>query len=136
MKRFHVIILCAVALLALGACTRAVLMPAPAITVPTGVSQDQVKTAVVTALDGRGWTVDKLQDGNILATLHLRDHTATIRVTYDTQAVHIAYVSSSNLEYRQSRGVRYIHRNYNGWISFLEQDIRRNLQNALVLTNS
>jgi len=130
MKQFNRVLLIASALLALAACTRAVLMPAPVIMVPAGVGQGQVKAAIVNALDGRGWSIDKLQDGNILTTLHLRDHTATVRVTYDTNSVHISYVSSTNLEYRTEKGVRYIHRNYNGWIGFLEQDIRRNLQNA------
>lgn len=133
MKRYLIPALFGLAVFALGACTRAVLVPAQPITVPSGVRPAQVKHAVINALDGRGWTVDKVEDGTILTTLHLRDHTATVRVTYDTHFVHIRYVSSSNLEYSQRGATRYIHRNYNGWIGFLEQDIRRNLQNASTL---
>lgn len=132
MKRLAIIVLAGLTLFALGACTRAVLAPVPAITVPAGVGQPQVKQAILTALNGRGWTIDKVQEDTILTTLHLRDHTATVRITYDTHSVQIAYVSSTNLEYSQHGSTRYIHRNYNGWVGFLEQDIKRNLQNASI----
>ncbi len=132
MKRFSMIVLAGLAVIALAACTREALVPAQPVAIPQGVAQPQVKRAIENALDSRGWTIDKEQDGNILSTLHLRDHTATIRITYDAQFVHIAYVSSTNLEYSQRGSTRYIHRNYNGWVSFLEQDIKRNLQNATV----
>ncbi|RAP59426.1 hypothetical protein [Oleiagrimonas sp. MCCC 1A03011] len=129
MKRFALATLACVALLAVSACTKAVLKPAPAISVPAGISQAQVKKSIVSALEGRKWTLDKIEDGTILSTLHLRDHTATIRITYNTQAVNITYLRSTNLEYSQRGSTRYIHRNYNGWINYLEQDITRNLQN-------
>ena len=132
MKRFATIVLTGLTALILAACTEAPLKPAPDMSIPAGVSQAQVKTSIEHALVGRGWTLDKVQDGDILTTLHLRDHAATVHITYDAKAVHIAYVSSSNLNFRQRGSQRYIHRNYNGWITFLEQDIQRNLQNSSV----
>ena len=132
MKRFTMIVLTGLAALTLGACTSQPLVTAQPIAVPSGVTQPQVQRAIDNALDSRGWTIDKTEDGNILSTLHLRDHTATVRITYDTQSVKIAYVSSTNLDYSQRGSRRYIHRNYNGWVGFLEQDIKRNLQNATV----
>ena len=132
MKRYLIPVLFGLAVFALGACTRAILLPAQPIRVPQGVTQAQVKQSIVSALDGRGWSVDKVQDGKILTTLRLREHTATVRITYDTKTVHITYVNSSNLEYSQHGNTRYIHRNYNGWIGFLEQDIKRNLRNASI----
>jgi hypothetical protein len=136
MKRYTMFALVALAVFALGACTRAVLLPAQPILVPHGVTQPQVKQSIISALDGRGWSVDKAQDGKILTTLRLRDHTATVRINYNTKTVHITYVSSSNLEYSQHGNTRYIHRNYNGWVGFLEQDIKRNLQNASIYNKS
>lgn len=123
------------AALALVACTSAPLKPAAPIAVPAGVSQAQVKAGIISALEGRGWTLDSIADGDILSTLHLREHTATIHTTYDAAAVHLTYVRSTNLNYRESGSRRSIHRNYNGWIDYLEQDIRRNLQNTHALEN-
>ncbi len=116
--------------LLLAACTIAPLKPAAPISVPTQLSQMQVRNAIITSLTGRGWTIDHSGHGNILSTLNLRGHSATIRVNYNRSTVSIAYVSSSDLEYRLKDGKPYIHRNYNGWIGYLEQDIRRNLQNT------
>jgi hypothetical protein len=49
-------------------------------------------------------------------------------VTYDDNQVRIAYVDSSNLDYMDKRGTRYIHPNYLGWIGFLVNDIGTNLK--------
>ncbi len=118
------------AVLVLAGCTLAPLKPAAPISVPAQLSQTQVRNAIITSLTGRGWTIDHSGNGNILSTLNLRGHSATIRVNYDRSTVTITYVSSSDLEYRLKDGKPYIHRNYNGWIGYLQQDIRRNLQNA------
>lgn len=117
------------AVLVLAGCTLAPLKPAAPISVPAQLSQTQVRNAIITSLTGRGWTIDHSGNGNVLSTLNLRGHSATIRVNYDRSTVSITYVSSSDLEYRLKDGKPYIHRNYNGWIGYLEQDIRRDLQN-------
>lgn len=116
-------------LLVLAACTSAPLKPAAPVDVLPGLTQNQVKSSIIDALNGRGWTVDEVKDGSIGTTLHLRDHTATIRITFDRTQVRIAYVSSTNLNYRNRAGRQSIHRNYNAWIMYLEQDISRNMQN-------
>jgi hypothetical protein len=132
-RRLKRTVLVFLATLTLVACTSAPLKPAAPISVPVGVSQAQVKTSIINALEGRGWTLDNLADGDILSTLHLREHTATIRITYDAAAVNLTYLRSTNLNYREKGDQRSIHRNYNGWIDYLEQDIRRNLQNTHAL---
>ncbi len=60
-------VLVLLATLALVACTSAPLKPAAPIAVPAGVSQAQVKTSIINALEGRGWTLDNLADGEILS---------------------------------------------------------------------
>ena len=134
-RMLKVTILMLLAALALTACTSAPLKPAAPIAVPPGISQAQVKTSIINALEGRGWTLDKVADGDVLSTLHLREHTATIHITYDATTVRLAYVRSTNLDYRENGSKRNIHRNYNSWIDYLEQDIRRNLQNTNALKN-
>ena len=67
------------------------------------------------------------QPGTIDSTLHLREHVARIKVDYDASQVRIAYVDSSNLDFKEKRGKRYIHGNYLGWIGYLVNDISTNL---------
>jgi hypothetical protein len=99
--------------------------PAP-IAIPATLTQAQVVTEIKRALIGRGWEVTAEQPGEIESTLHLREHVARIKVTYDASQARITYVDSSNLDYTDRRGTRYIHPNYLGWIGFLVNDITTN----------
>lgn len=101
--------------------------PAP-VTIPAGLSGEQVTKDIKRALAGRGWEVTAEQPGRIDARLHLRDHVAVIRVTYDATSVQFAYVDSTNLDFKEKRGQRYIHGNYLGWINYLRTDLTTNLQ--------
>lgn len=101
--------------------------PAP-LAIPAGLTQAQVTKEIKRALVGRGWELTTEQPGQIDSTLHLREHVARIKVTYDDNQVRIAYVDSSNLDYMDKRGTRYIHPNYLGWIGFLVNDIGTNLK--------
>lgn len=122
--------LAAAAAIVISACTTAPLKPAAPISVPAGLSHQQVQQAVVRALEGRTWTLDNVGESVIDTTLHIRDHAVTLKIDYDTSQVSLHYVSSTNLNYRSHGGHPTIHRNYNGWVNFVEQDIRRNLQNS------
>ena len=99
--------------------------PAP-ISIPAGLDQAQVAKEIRRALIGRGWEVTGEQPGQIDSTLHLRDHVA--KVAYDANEVRIGYVGSTNLDYAEKRGKRYIHGNYLGWIGFLVNDITTNFK--------
>ena len=100
--------------------------PGP-IAIPAGLTTAQVTKEIKRALIGRGWTVTGEQPGAIDSTLHLREHVARIKVDYDASQVRIAYIDSSNLDFKEKRGKRYIHGNYLGWIGFLVNDISTNL---------
>ena len=97
------------------------------IAIPAGLTTAQVTKEIKRALIGRGWEVTSEQPGTIDSTLHLRDHVARIKVDHDASQVRISYVDSSNLEFKEKRGKRYIHGNYLGWIGFLVNDISTNL---------
>ena len=101
--------------------------PAP-IAIPAGLTQAQVTKEIKRALVGRGWEITTEQPGEIDSTLHLREHVARIKVAYDASQVRIAYLDSTNLDYTDKRGTRYIHPNYLGWIGFLVNDIGTNLK--------
>lgn len=101
------------------------------IAIPAGLSQEQVVKDIKRALIGRGWSVTAEQPGQIDSTLHLRKHTARIKVTYDQGHVRLAYVGSEELNFKEKNGQRSIHPNYLGWVGFLVNDINTNFAVSL-----
>jgi hypothetical protein len=122
--RFSAIVLSVLSLLAFSGAVQArqapLVDPDP-VAIPAGLSQEK-------AVIGRGWTITAERPGEIESTLNLRTHTAKILVTWDTQAVRIAYVSSVDLDYKERKGKRFIHPNYLGWISNIAKDMGTNMQ--------
>ena len=118
-------------LLSLGAVAQAdpLVDPAP-INVPAGVDPVAVGKAIKQALMYRNWMISMEQPGQIDAKLYLRGNEADIRITYDTSAVHIAYVGSHGLDEGNKDGVRQIHGRYLVWIDYLSGDIGTNLQHS------
>ena len=84
---------------------------------------DQVRTAIVGAGSGLGWTMTPAAPGLVTGRIALRGHTALIDVRYTPTTYSIAYKDSTNLDFRDGQ----IHKNYNGWIENLNRDIRANL---------
>lgn len=101
--------------------------PAP-VAVPAGMTDEMVVKDIKRALAGRGWVITAEEPGKIDAELNLREHWAKIKVTWDGQRVQYSYVDSRNLDYATKRGQPYIHRNFLGWMSYLQQDTSTNLQ--------
>ena len=112
---------------------RAPLVDPDPVAIPAGLTAAQVAADVKRALVGRGWEIVSEQPGQIESTLHLREHVATISVSYDDRQVRFAYVDSSNLDYRVKRGEPQIHSNYLGWIGYLVDDLATNLQVSAAL---
>jgi hypothetical protein len=84
---------------------------------------DQVRTAIVGAGTGLGWTMTPTAPGLVTGRIVLRGHTALIDVRYTATTYTIAYKDSTNLDFRDGQ----IHKNYNGWIENLNREIRGNL---------
>jgi len=91
------------------------------------LSQEELRTLVIATALKRGWQFSVLSHDKLEGRLHVRTHTATVRVRIDQVSFSISYVSSDNLN--ESGGN--IARNYNRWIRNLERDI-----SAAVLTAS
>lgn len=100
------------------------------IAIPAGVDSAKVAKDIKRTLMGRGWSVTNEQPGQIDSTLNLRSHVARIRVTYDAKHVRLAYVDSTDLDYKLKGGKPYIHKNYLGWIGYLTADLSKNLQSS------
>lgn len=100
----------------------------PAIAIPAKLSDKVVVKEIKRALLQRGWEIDSESPGVINSTLHLREHVAKIKVSYGDAQVNLAYVDSTNLDYKKnSNGTEEIHPNYLGWMQFLASDIKANL---------
>lgn len=96
-------------------------------TVPASSVQGtpEMKKAILTALNGRGWLVQQAGNDQILAEITVRGrHHAEIAIPYSASQFQIQYRSSEGLDFKSGK----IHRNYNKWVNILRDDILRNLQ--------
>jgi hypothetical protein len=103
--------------------------PAP-IAVPAGLDDKAVAKAIRLGGAQRGWSVTRQDPGAMELTLNIRTHMAKVGVKYDTQSIQLTYLDSTNLDYEEKKGNRYIHRNYPKWVNNLANDIT--VQLALV----
>lgn len=99
------------------------------IQVPAGKSAEAVKKAVRKAFFDKGWDARDIGPGHLQGK-HTKSgkkesHTAIVDVKFDTKTVRIGYKSSENLNYNKEDGS--IHKTYNGWVKYLEKNIRANL---------
>lgn len=94
-------------------------------TTEQGVAQQDVAGAIMTAGHSLGWIMKEKEPGHILATLHLRSHTAVVDIYYDRTKYSITYKDSTDLNYDGTN----IHSNYNGWIQNLSNAIGVQLSN-------
>jgi hypothetical protein len=127
-RRFLALLLVpAVAFMLMGA---AELVDPDPIAVPAGLAAADVAKAITAGIVRRGWVVTKDDNGQIDATLNIRAHTAKVVIPYNTKEVAIRYVDSTELDYSEKKGKRYIHGNYVKWIRNMQADIQRELQTA------
>ena len=92
--------------------------------VPDGLTSKEVRNAIIQGAANRTWVAKRVEAGHIVATLHIRSHMAQVDIYYDENQYSIRYKNSDNLKYKNG----YIHRNYNGWIEFMNGDIQNELQ--------
>lgn len=85
-----------------------------------------MRSAIVEALGFKRWEILDEEPGKFRAGINVRSHYAEILVSYDATKFEIVYLNSQNLDYRSSKQT--IHRNYNRWIHYLEQEIKSRVQ--------
>jgi hypothetical protein len=104
------------------------------IAVPEGLTRENISKAISDTLTGRKWSIDEVtlakgeEQSEILATLHVRTHQLSIKFLFDEDKIEIHYVQSTNLQYREKKGKKYIHPKYTQWINNLEFDLKANLR--------
>lgn len=85
----------------------------------------QVKKAILTATETKGWIVNDKGPGKMDATLTVRGkHTVIVLITYSTTAFSINYVDSTDMKYGMKNGEPSIHPYYNDWVKELEDAIK------------
>jgi hypothetical protein len=122
-----VVLLLLISLFALSCAHRVQPIYDAEISVPPNTQREDISKAIRGSLVARGWTVTKEEQDMIESQIHVRSHTAVIRIPFNETFIRIKYVSSDHLLYSQEGGTPSIHRNYNKWIKLLEQDIASNL---------
>jgi hypothetical protein len=99
-------------------------VPVPVNVDATRPSLEDVRTAIISACQARGWTPVLGEGNTVLASILVRStHYAEIEISYTESAYSITYVSSRNLDYNEKK--QKIHRNYNNWVNKLSGTIQR-----------
>ena len=129
-KRLFTVLLSVLAFLVLtGARGAAPLVQLEPISVPEGMTLEEVTSIVKDALAGRGWKLDEkttAEDGeslDIVTSLHVRVHSVTINISINTERIYMTYVSSANMRYKETKKGPRIHPKYTTWLRNIELDI-------------
>ena len=142
MKLINILLLVAVIAFSAG-CGQMKVKPisTPELNVATaysGMSAEDVESAILTACKNRGWKIINQTDDSIDATIHVRGkHSASVCISFSASHVKIDYKDSVNLRYGQYRDLEKedediripkIHYNYNRWVEYLLLDINSALE--------
>jgi hypothetical protein len=116
------------ALLTTAGCTsKPVLNTQHDLSTNTQVNEEQVKQVIVSALQKREWTVQRLSPQLVQAEITVRNQFhAEIDIRYTRNSYAITYRDSRDLGYKDGK----IHRNYHRWVSMLDRDIMAGLRAA------
>ena len=114
----------ALALLVTGCTSKPVYTAKEGFASNMGFTDDQMKRAIVTALNDRQWVVQSVRPGMIKAEITVRGrHHAEVDIPYSPTEFQVVYRSSWGLDYNDGK----IHGNYNRWINRLRDSILKEL---------
>ena len=121
------ITLIALALLTTVSCTsKRMLTPDRTLHASIHSDRAQMQQAIIKALVGRGWTVQKITPQLVQAQITVRgQYHAEIDIPYSTNHYQIVYRTSSGLDYENGK----IHKNYIRWVRLLDKGIVGELKN-------
>ena len=116
----------------LGACTSVPIMPSVGVEPPPGVTDEQVRQAIRTAISlsnrsstwaGGSWAVERTMPDVIIAGLRVRTHYLQVEIPYSATNVSTRIISSYNLDQKGGR----IHKRALAWQGRLEAYIYQEL---------
>ncbi|WP_447754074.1 hypothetical protein [Pseudomonas nicosulfuronedens] len=118
------IILCVATVLVIGCTGRAVQNIDQSLPPSSQRTTAQVQQAIHQALAEQKWTLQQDNGSVIYAEITVRErHHAEISIPYSSQQYSIKLRSSSGLDEENGQ----IHRNYNNWVTLLNEKIQQNL---------
>ncbi|WLH79787.1 hypothetical protein PSH81_02120 [Pseudomonas sp. FP2335] len=89
------------------------------------VGEEKIKQVILSALQKRDWTVQRLSPQLVQAEITVRNqYYAAIDIRYTRNSYAITYRDSRSLGYKDGK----IHRNYNRWVNNLDSDIMAGLR--------
>jgi len=95
-------------------------------TIANKSSLKQVETAIKKGALRKNWSVKKVKEGLLTATINVRGkHIAVVSIPYTEKGYKIDYKTSQGLSYDATANT--IHKNYNKWITSLERNINYEL---------
>ncbi|WP_437881889.1 hypothetical protein [Pseudomonas sp. LRF_L74] len=90
----------------------------------TARNEDDVRVAILSALERRRWSVQRADRGQVFASIAPRGNIRVeIVIPYSANHYSIRYRDSEGLSYRNGK----IHRNYNNWVINLDRTIKQEL---------
>jgi len=107
---------------AVGCNTAALLRPP---VVASNLSARDDRQVILDALAAREWIVESEEPGALVARYTRGRHSASVRVSYGSGNIQIAYVDSQDLKCKPAPGgdCTTIHKAYNRWVNNLYRDI-------------
>jgi hypothetical protein len=89
----------------------------------------QIESAIILGAQEKGWAVISKVPGAVRAEIHVGDHYARVRITYNATSWQVLHEESSpSLEFQtDSTNGTTIHRRYNHWVRLLSESFRKAL---------
>ncbi len=98
--------------------------PVPLLINGSSATLDDVKKAIISGCQRRGWSAVLDGDAQIKCSILVRGrHYAEVMIPYSESSYSILYSDSRVLDYNEEK--QRIHRNYNGWVIKLSRTINQ-----------
>ncbi|APC96328.1 hypothetical protein [Francisella frigiditurris] len=95
--------------------------------IPSELSKDQIKQAIIVAGKQRGWVIgNSNKPDELTGKLLYNGDFVVVNIPYSEQGYSIQYKDSVGLDYDNVENK--IDRDYNSWVGYLNQDIQIQLQ--------
>ena len=92
---------------------------------PSIKKEDSVYNAIMESGKFLGWRMKKIDNNTIIGLLSIRRHMAKVQIKFDKNSYNIELLEAENLKYDKTNDT--IHKNYNGWIRNLKNQINNKL---------
>jgi len=90
---------------------------------------EQVRAAIMSGAQEKGWVVVQVGPGKLQGTLLVRGkHTVVIDIPYSPEKYALIYKDSQNMNYHEKDGQKVIHPFFNRWLLELKKSIELAMQ--------